>query len=810
MVYFPKLVFVLHKNNIIFKDEVIPGSLKIQIIPTLSGSEIHEISGTYFSKNNITKYDTFKLESNFFDILKDKLVSDGEDSLQKITNYLLTNNINFKLENDTETDSLQSGINAFLITISLILAITYCLNKQVICNEIYDSFKIKLHDKIIDLNLCNYNYSEKIIIYSNICKKFNPENWLSALEQLLSIYKNIFTPTENLEYVQLLKEIYTNLNIYYEWKDLEINNTINYNRNLLYNNIVNFIKNIDICKDRYNTLINYNNDKINKLKTYYNSQDEKNFIYSDFVNLSNKIDELILYSEKICNYTELKYDFSLDNIIISIYDKIGIYMDSEKANLISDQKKSKDDIYNENKKKIEETDDKINNLLTQKNELINKLSDIKKEKKEADEDENETEKIKIEISKLEQKIKKTNTNIESLKKDLVNYNDILHNISKNIKKQSSEIEINISNKKSEYREILDNVKLLINNSNKIFKKYEYNKNNYIKIFIEKVKKFIDCIKIGLSFINDNFKDESSINIIRKYNNFLDTFTIETNILKTQNIIYNDFETYETQGKNIEIYIDTLFNNIFDIYKKHNETIKSLINNIYIKYTDDSNDIINFEEINHTKLENIFFEKLEFELLINILNTNNSKLIKKKNILDNISIYYEKIKICFDINNNSKTVKLENRLQSQSSKNLEKVENRLQSQSKEKVENKENLEKVEKIEINKNLENNKNNKNLEKIESNKNLEIKQNDNNHTNLNNLQKNEIIKLMDQYISSDSDSRITQIQKFEEIEENLKKITEQMEKMKKEENKKISKLETNYNNLNSKIDTILELLKK
>lgn len=722
MVYFSKLKFILHQNKILFKDDLIPGSIKISILPSIDGTEIHEINCVYHSKNDVTKFLDFGLKSNFLVQLKDQLTPRFGSSLQKVLDCVQSQKIICKLDTDPESDLLQATLNSFSITLSLILVISYLFRNEKILSELYNNFKIQLSEGPIDLSLANFNYLEKLCIIGRIINQIFPENWFVPLLELLKKFKVFFLNIDiQSDKALVLRQIYISLAEYYRWKNLSISQSIQSNTNNLLAKVIKFRQNIELAKNRYDELIDYSNQKIKDLNTYYNSQNIN--LYSNFVDITLKVDFQSL--QKLTNNFELPPNFSLEDTIISIYDKISQILDKEKQDLVKDFISTKDINISETKKEIAELDLKLNNLILQRSNYQSELSQLKDQKEYR------------ESSILEQKIKKSNQQIDAVKDNLVKTSKIIEEINRTKRSQNLDIETNISSKKSEVKEVLEKVKYDLSYCTKITKKYEFYRNQYIKTFVKTIHDFIEQIHLGLAKTEQGINPASKSDIIlinlKKYLSLLQVTVELIAPIRDSNVNYNEYEIYLNEYNKIEPQIENVFSTLFEIYKEHDQYINLVLEDVYQVRTIGDLEF-KFERISNTKIENVYFEKLEFELLVNLLGANLKRLEERKNILDNILAYYEKVKIWFPIQGPIQGLIRE----------VAVIE--------------------EKMTQNNFILQNINPTSVPTSQTSQIQTLEQ-----KTLNSDQKNEVIKLMESYINTNSDMMNNTIERFEQIEETI-----------------------------------------
>jgi hypothetical protein len=426
---------------------------------------------------------------------------------------------------------------------------------------------------------------------------------------------------------------------------------------------------------------------------------------------------------------------------VEIYDKINNCLEKEKEKILEEFTSDKNKNYNDIKKEINEINLKLDNLLVKRSE---NNAELDKTKKENDRGEAELKKISI----IETSIKRENKEIELMKEKLTKNNEILLQITRSKKSQTSDIDLNINNKKKNIMAVLEKIKFNFNLIQKTLKKYEYNENKYIKQCMSCLQKYNELFKkIITTFELDISKDidiENCIATLKKYEAISSINSTQCLTLKDIQITYTDYITYENNVKSLDSEIDIFYTDIMKVFKSHNDNIESLLNNFFLINTN-SEKIIEYKELEDIGLENIHLEQFEHEILITLCKNNITKLELKKYIFTDIENYYNIIKNNFNIKNEGVILDL--------------------------AENRENkvIEKIaEKI-------------NEKKIESN----------------GINKDDVLNLMEKYINKDTDYKVDFNEKINVIEENVESL--------KSDNKGIR---SEIKDLGKKLDKILNFL--
>jgi hypothetical protein len=778
MVYLNNLNFSLIDNKIQFTDNstsslsnflnnLTPGSLNIIIKANLEGTEFEEIKGLYISKSDPTKVINFSLQSNYLNSFSNQLNVEGSNTLQKVINYINTNKINTKISSDTETDELQATINVFQISVSLLLSITFILKNERAFFEQYNNLNFKLYNQTINIDLCNYNFITKIHIFSTALQKINSNNLITTLSSTIKPFHKLFILGENIDTIITLKQIYSAISSYYEWLDTNIYNTINQNKLKLYNEVTLFSKNINTAQNRYNDILSYCNNKILELNNYYIQQSNNLFVYQIFEDVGKNITECKTQLNKIIPMIKNDVIVETDKLILTIYDVIDQLLLNEKKEILNEFTEKKDPDIANIKSKIDELNDKLTQLLNKKISLNTEIAQneekIQKMKEDDDELHNDIKYIKLKTV-LEGDFKRNSINIDNTKKLIAEQNEDLTQLQKNKKSQNNNVEIRISNKKKDAKIVLDSLKNIINNIFKTYKKYETYNNVYILKFVNITASFYNELQSSLFVYTTNIKDMTAdlfVAIFKKYVTILENLNKCLLPIKDNNIIYNEFKQYEELYNKVNFHIDALFFESINIYERHNKVTSILSNNFYEENTF-NDEINNFVDLEDIKVQNIHFEKAEYEFAINLLKSYITKLENKKKIIDNIMTYHDRITQEFKINyeNIKSDVKVNNN-----------------------IENNDILFPIdglykEDVSVNVNIN-----------------ELKKNISSG-----ISKNEVINLIKDMVQTDSEATFNNIDKFLALEEKVNSISTQLEKVKELDNK--------MNSIDKKLDLLLKKL--
>ena len=718
MVYFNNLTFTVYKNNILFQDTVIPGSLKITIKPNIDCTELQKISGFYISTSDTTKGKVFNIESNYLIQLKNQLNLSGENSLQRISEFLIQNNITHKFDDDPETDLIQATINSFQIFISLILSVTYLLNNDVVIFEIFNNLKIKLYNNVVDLNICNYNYLQKIVTFSEIYSKIDPENWFIPLVKLCKVFEKVFiNGTEN-QNIIILKDLFTSLGPYFEWKNLEIANTINHNKNLLHYEIDLFTQNYTNCKNRFDELESICNQKIEELTKYYTHQDLN--IYNNFENVKNKLTESIQILNKV-QLKQVSYNFKPEKTFIDIYDKICEILEKQKEQIIIESISTKDEESKNIKHSITELGLKLDEILMKKSEDKIKIKE---------------EKDPRNLSILETNLRRYERDIESLKNSLSQKNEQCVKINHSKKNLLADIDLNISSKKKDISRCIEKIKFNLNLTNTITKKFEFKNQINIRTCMNVIAEYKEIFQKVLNSFEFQI-NEDSISYLKKYESMCSNIDKELLILRDGTITFNDIDLYISESEKLDIDINKIFNDLNFMTETHNNNIKKLLQNFYIQ-NELSTYCVLYEKLKNLNFENIYISESECAKLKSLYEKNSRTLQLRKYMISNIGIYLDLLK------SNFQTINI--------------------SEKKQIPEKKEILEKKEVPEQKKEMNKILNLFDIPRVEIKKKEEP------------IDDEKILKIVQKYINTDEESKLHNIERINVIEENMEKMEKDM----------------------------------
>jgi len=440
---------------------------------------------------------------------------DIDKLLEEINKYLELKKIRDNIYKDyLELKTLESGIDYNLLTQE-----NY-LNQKL---KEYEEKERELYDNILNLeserkNLKYENYS-KDLLNSSL-------EYLESRKKELGYLENV--DEKELEYkLKELKEIYSNIEKYIEYKNIEneIKNIDNKKKELENNiiilenkireeeeylNILNReISECPVCKraldeDLHKKLLNQYGESLNKDKENLNKfKNEKNNLDKLYQEIENKYKYFLYIQGKIKDKINLS---DIENEKIRIEKEINEI--SYKINQINEYKIIKDTI---NYIKKNELDKVIDNLRKEYQNIKNEINNIRYSLMKIENMKKNLEKIKDiyirnnlnslkefedKLSDLDREIKK----YENLKPELIkNYKEKL-NMYNNINEKLKNMGKNINVLRSLYSVLLKYIEV---NREKISKNLE----NAFKFYFKKLYRYQDIVDVGIDIKESKVKDE---------------------------------------------------------------------------------------------------------------------------------------------------------------------------------------------------------------------------------------------------------------------------------------------------------------
>jgi exonuclease SbcC len=440
---------------------------------------------------------------------------DIDKLLEEINKYLELKKIRDNIYKDyLELKTLEGGIDYNLLTQE-----NY-LNQKL---KEYEEKERELYDNILNLeserkNLKYENYS-KDLLNSSLEYLENRKKELEYLENV---------DEKELEYkLKELKEIYSNIEKYIEYKNIEneIKNIDNKKKELENNiiilenkireeeeylNILNReISECPVCKraldeDLHRKLLNQYRESLNKDKENLNKfKNEKNNLDRQYQEIENKYKYFLYIQGKIKDKINLS---DIENEKIRIEKEINEI--SYKINQINEYKIIKDTI---NYIKKNELDKVIDNLRKEYQNIKNEINNIRYSLMKIENMKKNLEKIKDiykrnnlnslkefedKLNELDREIKK----YENLKPELIkNYKEKL-NMYNNINEKLKNMGKNINVLRSLYNVLLKYIEV---NREKISKNLE----NAFKFYFKKLYRYQDIVDVGIDIKESKVKDE---------------------------------------------------------------------------------------------------------------------------------------------------------------------------------------------------------------------------------------------------------------------------------------------------------------
>ena len=404
-----------------------------------------------------------------------------------------------------------------------------------------------------------------------------------------------------------------NKNQLYEIKEIELkifNKGINIKKE---EKNINKIKELNIIIEKLNKEIKRKDDEYNQNKTQLENYNKflENKVMQEKNNYNEKIDEYLKNIKSLTNsLSELEQEKKNMEKQINILNKENKKILEEKNDKDEEETLNKIELINENEKKKEEIISLKQQIETLKEKIENKNKDIKDINSDL---ENKISELNKEINKYKENIDKKDLEIKNMKEE--NEDNVLK--IEELAKKINDDEINIKGLNLENRELKENFKEKEKEINKL--------NNDIKNLNEEIIGLKDEIQ-NLKQINQ--KKENKIKIFdEEKNNLVNNFSEKEKEFNENKLKIIDLEQNleKINGEKNELNIEN------EKYKKKFQELNNEINklNLFLKEGEDNLKLLE-EKYNSLKNEKLNSNKNDIENLIE----KNNLIIKEKINLEN--------------------------------------------------------------------------------------------------------------------------------------------------------------------------------